>query len=89
LNPLGIDVGSDGTVYYSELNLDPATFDTRCGRVSMVRFDDAGQPLAPELLGQRLRFPDGVTVVKSRRLRVNFAKLPPSPDIDPSLCGGE
>jgi hypothetical protein len=55
----------------------------------MVRFDDAGQPLAPELLGQHLRFPDGVTVVKSRRLRVNFAKLPPSPDIDPSRCGGE
>jgi len=89
LNPLGIDVGSDGTVYYSELNLDPTTFDTRCGRVSMVRFDAAGQPLAPEVLGQHLRFPDGVTVVKSRKLRVNFTKLPPSPDIDPSRCGGE
>jgi hypothetical protein len=89
LNPLGIDVGSDGTVYYSELNLDPITFDTRCGRVSMVRFDAAGQPLAPELLGEHLRFPDGVTVVNSRRLRVNFSKLPPSPDIDPSRCGGE
>ena len=89
LNPLGIDVGSNGTIYYAELNLDPITFDTRCGRVSQIRFDASGQPLAPELLGQHLRFPDGVTVVDSKKLRVNFNKLPPSPDIDPSRCGGE
>ncbi|HJQ83154.1 MAG TPA: hypothetical protein VKA21_03700 [Candidatus Binatia bacterium] len=89
LNPLGIGVGSDGTVYFSELNLDPVTFNTRCGRVSRVRFDGNGQPMAPEVIGQHLRFPDGVTVVDSKQLKTNLSKLPPSPDIDPSECGGE
>ena len=88
-NPLGIDVGSDGTVYYAELNLDPVTFDTRCGSVSQVRFDANGQPLPPETLGKDLLFPDGVTVVDSSRLKVNFKKLPPAPQRDPSRCGGE
>src|SRR5262249_2296361 len=46
-NPLGIDVGSDGTVYYAELNLDPVT------------------------------------------LEVDWHHLPPSPQLDPSRCGGE
>src|SRR5207245_5972633 len=35
--PLGMDVGSDGTLYYAELNLQP-DFSPGCGRVSMVRF---------------------------------------------------
>jgi len=87
-NPLGIDFGSDGTVYYAELNLGP-TFDTRCGSMSMVRFDAQGQPQAPVQIGKDLRFPDGVTVADSRRFRVNFRKLPPSPPLDPSQCGGE
>jgi hypothetical protein len=88
-NPLGIDVGSDGTVYYSELNLDPQTFDTRCGFVSRVRMDQNGQPLPPEELGNHLAFPDGVTVVSSKSIKVKWDKLPPSPDIDPAQCGGE
>jgi len=88
-NPLGIDVGSDGTLYYAELNLDPDTLDTRCGRVSMVRFDTAGQPQAPVVLGKDLRFPDGVTVLDSSRFKVDFAKLPPAPAGDPVRCGGE
>jgi hypothetical protein len=88
-NPIGMDVGSDGTLYYAELNLDPATFNPRCGSVSMVRFDANGNPLAPETLGIHLRFPDGITVVDSRRLKVDLLKLPPSPDLDPSQCGGE
>jgi len=88
-NPLGIDVGSDGTLYYSELNLDPTTFRTRCGYVSQVRFDAMGNPLPPETLGKDLRFPDGVTVVDSRKLKVHFDKLPPSPLVDPTRCGGE
>jgi hypothetical protein len=87
-NPLGIDVGSDGTVYYAELNLDPKELSPRCGRVSRVRFA-GGAPLAPELLATRLRFPDGVTVADSSRFKVNFAKLPAAVDIDPSRCGGE
>jgi hypothetical protein len=88
-NPLGIDVGSDGTVYYAELNLDPDTSRPRCGSVSRARFDDTGTPLPPEELGRRLRFPDGVTVVDSSQLRVKLGKLPLAPDIDPSRCGGE
>ena len=88
-NPLGIDVGSDGTTYYAELNLDPMTFDTRCGFVSRARLDANGDPLPPEQLGEHLRFPDGITVVNSRQLKVKWDKLPPSPDIDPSQCGGE
>jgi len=88
-NPLGMDVGSDGTLYYSELNLDPMTFDTRCGSVSMVRFDAAGQPQPPQTLGKNLLFPDGITVEDSSRFAVDFSTLPPSPNFDPSMCGGE
>jgi hypothetical protein len=88
-NPDGMDVGRDGTLYYAELNLDPLTLDTRCGRVSMVRFDGAGNPQPPQTLGQHLLFPDGVTVIESSRLRIKFRTLQPSPDRDPSQCGGE
>lgn len=88
-NPLGIDVGSDGTVYYAELNLDPVTLDTRCGSMSAMRFDAAGQPQAPVQIGKDLAFPDGVTVVDSRQLKVDWHRLPPSPQLDPSRCGGE
>jgi hypothetical protein len=88
-NPLGMDVGRDGTLYYAELNLDPMTFDTRCGSVSMVRFDRKGNPEPPQTLGQHLRFPDGITVIDSSQLKLNFKRLQPSPELDPSMCGGE
>src|SRR6185369_17258122 len=77
LNPLGMDVGSDLTLYYAELNLNPDT-STGCGRVSMVRFV-GGMPQTPEVLGKNLSFPDGVTVVDSSELRVNWRLLPPAP----------
>jgi hypothetical protein len=86
LNPIGMDVGSDGTLYYAELNLNPDT-STGCGRVSMVRFV-GGMPQAPEVLGKNLSFPDGVTVVDSSRLHVNFLRLPPAPEPDPRTCNG-
>ena len=85
-NPIGMDVGSDGTLYYAELNLNPDA-STGCGRVSMAQFVD-GMPQAPQVLGKNLSFPDGVTVVDSTQLRVNFAKLPPAPEPSPSTCGG-
>jgi len=88
-NPLGMAVGRDRTLYYAELNLDPTTFGTRCGSVSMVRFDGKGNPLAPETLGVRLGFPDGLTMIDSSKLRINFKKLQPSPDHDAAECGGE
>ena len=88
-NPLGVDVGADGTIYYAELNLDPVQNSPRCGSVSRVRFDGSDTPLAPEQLGHYLRFPDGVTVVDSSRLHVKLEKLPAAPEIDPTRCGGE
>jgi len=87
-NPLGMDVGRDGTLYYAELNLDPMTFNPRCGSVSMVQFDEAGQPKPPVTLGMHLQFPDGITVVESSRLRIRFKELRPSPDIPAAECGG-
>ena len=69
-NPLGMDVGRDGTLYYAELNLDPITSSPRCGSVSMVQFDAAGNPQPPVTLGTHLRFPDGITVVDSSELRI-------------------
>jgi hypothetical protein len=88
-NPLGIDLGRDGTVYYAELNLDPTTFRTRCGSVSRARPAPGGAFLPPEEIGRRLRFPDGVTVVDSKRLTVKWNKLPAAMDIDADRCGGE
>lgn len=87
-NPIGMDVGSDGTLYYAELNLDPKTLGTRCGSMAQVRFV-AGEPEPPETLGVHLRFPDGVTVVKSSQIAVKWRRLPPSPDVPASECGGE
>ena len=55
--------------------------------MSMVRFV-GGTPQAPEVLGRNLSFPDGVTVVDSKQLRVNFQKLPPAPEPDPRTCNG-
>ena len=86
LNPLGIDVGSDGTLYYAELNLNADT-STGCGRTSMVQFVN-GAPQAPQVLGQNLSFPDGVTVVDSSQIGVNFLRLPVAVEPDPSTCNG-
>lgn len=85
-NPLGMDVGSDGTLYYSELNLNANT-STGCGRVSMVRFVN-GTPQAPQVLGQNLSFPDGVTVFDSSQLHVSITRLPPAPEPAASTCNG-
>src|SRR5438093_12678921 len=81
-----MDVGSDGTLYYAELNLNSDT-STGCGRVSMVRFVN-GIPQPPQVLGQSLSFPDGVTVVDSAQIGVDFMKLPVAVEPDPSTCNG-
>jgi hypothetical protein len=41
------------------------------------------------MIGRTLRFPDGVTVVDSKQFAVDFTKLAPAVDLDPSACGGE
>lgn len=88
-NPIGMAVGRDRTLYYAELNLDPVTFGTRCGSVSMVRFDSKGDPLPPVTLGKNLSFPDGLTMIDSTKLRIDFKKLRPAPENSPDQCGGE
>jgi hypothetical protein len=85
-NPEGLDVGSDGTLYYSELNLqtDPSAgefFGTGCGAVSKYTPGDG----APVTLAENLRFPDGVTVVDSSKL--DLTKLTPA--TGPSFCTPE
>src|SRR6266581_3037918 len=74
------------TVCYAELNLNSDT-STGCGRVSMVRFVN-GIPQPPQVLGQSLSFPDGVTVVDSAQIGVDFMKLPVAVEPDPSTCNG-
>src|SRR5438309_4682550 len=83
-NPIGLDVARDGTIYYSELNLqtDPATqtfFSTGCGSVSKAK---PGQ--TPELVSGGLRFPDGITVVDSDLL--DLKGLQPPLVLDPTSC---
>jgi len=85
-NPIGMDVGSDGTLYYAELNLNSDT-STGCGRVSMVRFV-GGTAQAPQVLGQNLSFPDGITVIDSSQVHVNFLRLAPAPEPSPTTCNG-
>jgi len=85
-NPDGLDVGSDGTVYYSELNLQTNAlagefFATWCGSVSKYRPGDA----APTLLADHLRFPDGITVVDSSKLDLTKLSAPS----DASFCTSE
>ncbi len=61
-SPQGISVGSDGTIYYADLDLQGFNTGPN-GRVWRVRFDsNSGDPLVPELIRDGLSFPDGVTV---------------------------
>lgn len=64
-NPMGLAVGSDGTLYYTDLDL---TWDGLSiapgpdGKVRRIRFDADGDPLPPEVLLEGLAFPDGLGV---------------------------
>jgi hypothetical protein len=85
-NPEGLDVGSDGTIYYSELNLqsDPSAgefFATGCGSVSKYKPGAA----APTTLAEHLRFPDGITVVDSAKLDLTNLASPS----DETFCASE
>ncbi len=64
-NPQGIAVDAEGTLYYADLDLVGTLPDVGPGpngKVWRVRFDAGGAPLAPEIVRQGLRFPDGVSV---------------------------
>jgi len=86
-NPIGLDVGRDGTIYFSELNLqnDAATqtfFQTGCGSVSRAK---PGQ--TPVQMSGGLRFPDGIKVVDSDLL--DLSGLQPPLVLDPNTCAPE
>src|SRR5262249_18009770 len=51
-NPLGIDVGSDGTLYYSELKPGPTPFPTPRGDMSPVPVQRVGEPVPPATPGK-------------------------------------
>jgi hypothetical protein len=64
--PLGVGVGPDGSVYYADIgivitpdNIGPGD---GTGRVMRIVFDDAGTPMAPEVVDDGLAFPDGIGV---------------------------
>ena len=56
-------------------------------RVSSIRANDGGT--GENGNGINIFRADGVTVIDSSRLRIDFKSLQPSPDRDPSQCGGE
>ena len=63
--PQGLAVASDGTLYYADLDLvwrwngvDPGPN----GKVWRIRFDEGGEPMAPEIVLENLAFPDGLGV---------------------------
>jgi sugar lactone lactonase YvrE len=63
--PQGIAVDRDGTLYYADLDLVLRGLSPRPGpdgKLRRIRFDAAGEPLAPETLLDGLAFPDGVAV---------------------------
>ena len=91
-NPIGMDVASDGSVYYAELNLTVPDLGTGCGRVSRVTFDPVTGlvPLPPVVLRDNLRFPDGISIFDSTRFSgVDWNGLPEAPQFTPADCGAE
>jgi outer membrane protein assembly factor BamB len=65
-SPQSLAFGADGTLYYADLDLrgivaDPDTGPD--GKVRRVRFDENGDPHAPEIVRGGLAFPDGVTML--------------------------
>ncbi len=64
-NPQSLAVGSDGTLYYSDLDLQGVLPDVGTGgngKLWRIRFDRSGDPLAPEMIRDSLRFPDGLGI---------------------------
>ena len=65
-NPQGVAVGSDGTIYYADLNLQgtlPNVGPGPNGKIWRVTFDTNGDPNLPEVIRDGLSFPDDVVIV--------------------------
>ncbi len=80
-DPQGLAVDSDGTLYYTDLDL-VGTFPDLGpgpnGTVWRITFDGAGNPQPPEIVREGLAFPDGLSVIPG--------DLSDNPDI-PALPG--
>ncbi|MEQ8841690.1 MAG: PQQ-binding-like beta-propeller repeat protein [Acidimicrobiales bacterium] len=64
-HPQGLAVGSDGTLYYADLDLRGSLPDVGPGpdgKVRRIRFDLDGEPLDPEIVRDGLAFPDGLGI---------------------------
>jgi hypothetical protein len=64
--PLGVGVGSDGSVYYADIGIVVSERGIGPGRgtghVRRIAFDSSGKPQAPEVMDQGLAFPDGIGI---------------------------
>jgi len=60
--PFGIGVTPDGSLWIADIGIQGTGPADGEGEVYVVRFDDAGQPSAPESVNQDLAFPDGIGV---------------------------
>lgn len=64
--PQGLAVDSDGTLYYTDLDLVgtfPSLGPGPNGKIWRIRFDGANHPQTPQIVRQGLAFPDGLGVL--------------------------
>jgi hypothetical protein len=77
--PLGLAIGSDGTLYYADLGVvvgPPPGPGRQTGSVRMIRFDAAGDPILPPIMiADGLSFPDGLGLLEPRAA----GEQPPEP----------
>ena len=68
--PLGLGIDDEGTLYYADIgiviNADGIGPGPE-GTVRRIRFDDDGEPQAPEVMAEGLAFPDGIGVYEPPR----------------------
>lgn len=87
-HPQGLAVDSRGSLYYADLDLEFGIggVDTGPdGKVWRIRFDDQGEPLAPQLVARGLAFPDGLGVLPGdleARAASGELRLPATPSTD-------
>lgn len=65
-SPQGLAVDARGSLYYADLDLafHGLSVDTGPdGKLWRIRFDDAGNPLPPEVIARGLAFPDAVSIL--------------------------
>lgn len=67
ITPFGVGVTSDGTLWVADMGVRGDGPAAEAGRVIRVRFDPAGNPLAPEVIDEGLDFPDGIGTVVLQR----------------------